>query len=37
VEWPEGCKEMGTNTAAGTKEKFEKQVVLSKNEDGNWQ
>lgn len=37
VEWPDGCKEMGTNTAAGAKEKFEKQVVLSKNEEGSWQ
>jgi len=37
VEWPDGCKEMGTNTSAGTKEKFEKLVVLSKTEDGNWQ
>ena len=37
VEWPEGCKETSTNTSAGTKEKFEKQVVLAKTEDGNWQ
>jgi hypothetical protein len=37
VEWPEGCKEMGTNTTAGTKEKFERQVVLTKAEDSNWQ
>ena len=37
VEWPDGCKEMGTNTPAGAKKKFEKQVVLSKTEDGLWQ
>ena len=37
VEWPNGCKEMDKNTPAGTKEKFEKQVVLSKTEDGKWQ
>jgi hypothetical protein len=37
VEWPDGCKEMSTNTVAGTKEKFEKQVMLSKTEGGNWQ
>lgn len=36
VEWPDGCKEMG-NTAAGTKEKFEKQVTLTKTDDGAWQ
>jgi len=37
VEWPDGCKEMGTNTAPGAKEKFEKTVSLYKDEDGNWQ
>ena len=37
VEWPEGCKEMGTNTPAGAREKFEKKVVLSKKEGSNWQ
>ena len=36
VEWPNGCKEK-TNTSAGTKEKFEKKVVLSKTNDSNWQ
>jgi hypothetical protein len=36
VEWPKGCTEMGTATAPGTKEKFEKLVVFAKTDEG-WQ
>lgn len=36
VEWPTGCTEMGTSSEPGTKEKFEKKVVLTKTEEG-WQ
>ncbi len=28
ITWPDGCTEMGTNTSAGAKEKFKKEVTL---------
>ena len=37
VEWPDGCKEMGTNTPAGSKEKFNRLVTLYKSADGGWE
>ncbi len=37
VAWPDGRTEMGTNTAAGAKEKFKKEVTLAKTDDGDWQ
>ena len=37
VEWPDGCKEMDTNTPAGTKEKFNRLVTLYKSADGEWE
>ncbi|MDB5206024.1 MAG: hypothetical protein JWR72_1099 [Flavisolibacter sp.] len=37
VAWSGGCSERGTKTTAGTKEKFEKLVILYKTEECNWE
>jgi hypothetical protein len=37
VEWPDGCNEFGSQLPSGAKEKFEKIVFLSKDEQGKWQ
>ena len=37
IEWPDGCKLMGSGIQAGTKEKIEKTVTLTKSGNGRWQ
>lgn len=37
VVWPDGCKEMGTNTPTGTKEKFNRLLTLYKSDEGKWE
>ena len=37
VAWPDGCTEKGTNTPAGTREKFERLLTLYKSSSGEWE
>ena len=37
VEWPEGCRENGTSTPPGTKEKFNRLLTLYKAKNGDWE